>query len=72
MTLIESAIDTFRQAAELNLSDPHRQGSLLDFDDYGQVVMTGDMHGHRRNFEKVVRYCQLESTPLRHVILRTS
>jgi hypothetical protein len=69
MTLLESAIDTFRQAAELNLSDPYRKGSLLDFDDYGQVVMTGDMHGHRRNFEKIVRYCQLESTPLRHVML---
>jgi hypothetical protein len=69
MNLVQFAIDTFRKAAELNLEDPVRQGSLLCFSNYGQVVMTGDMHGHRRNFEKLVKYCQLESTPVRHVIL---
>ncbi len=69
MSLLQYAIDTFRQAAELNLEDPVREGSLLNFADYGQVVMTGDMHGHRRNFEKLVKYCRLEETPIRHVIL---
>ncbi|MEP0843557.1 MAG: hypothetical protein HRF43_12715, partial [Phycisphaerae bacterium] len=69
MTLITTAIDTFRRAAELNLTDPVREGSLLCFANYGQVVMTGDMHGHRRNFEKLVKYCALETTPIRHVIL---
>ncbi len=69
MTLIESAIDVLQRATELNLEDPIRKGSLLCFPDYGQVVMTGDLHGHRRNFEKLVKYCQLESTPNRHVLL---
>jgi hypothetical protein len=31
--------------------------------------MTGDLHGNRRNFEKLVRYCQLEQTPVRHILL---
>ncbi|NLX24131.1 MAG: hypothetical protein GXY55_20970 [Phycisphaerae bacterium] len=69
MTLIVSAIDTLRQATDLNLEDPVREGSMLCFGDYGQVVMTGDMHGHRHNFEKLVRYCRLETTPIRHVML---
>lgn len=68
-TPLDDAIETLRRATELNLEDPLRQGSLLCFANYGQVVMTGDMHGHRRNFEKLVRYCQLESVPIRHVIL---
>ena len=69
MTLIATAIDTFKRAADLNRDDPLREGSLLCFANYGQVVMTGDMHGHRKNFEKLVRYAQLETTPIRHVIL---
>lgn len=69
MSIVQSAIDTLKKAAELNLSDPIREGSLLQFPNYGQVVMTGDMHGHRRNFQKLVKYCRLESTPIRHVIL---
>lgn len=62
-------IDLFDEAAELNRQDPCRNGSLIELPDYGQVVMTGDMHGHRRNFEKLVKYCELERTPIRHVLL---
>ncbi|HPZ99621.1 MAG TPA: hypothetical protein PLT93_15920 [Phycisphaerae bacterium] len=69
MSLADSAIETLQQATELNYEDPLRDGSLLRFANYGQVVMTGDLHGNRRNFEKLVRYCRLESTPVRHVLL---
>ena len=69
MTLIQSAIDTLNRATEQNLEDPVREGSLLRFPDYVQVVMTGDLHGHRRNFEKLVWFCHLETTPTRHVLL---
>jgi len=63
------AIDLFREAAELNRQDPLRRGSLLELPDYGQVVMTGDMHGHRQNFQKLVKFARLEQTPIRHVLL---
>lgn len=69
MTTVSAAIDTFRRATDLNLDDPIRSGSLLCPPDYTQIVMTGDMHGHRRNFEKLIKYCQLECTPTRHVLL---
>lgn len=62
-------IDLFHEAADLNRRDPLRHGSLLELPNYGQVIMTGDLHGHRRNFEKLVSYCQLEKTPIRHVLL---
>jgi hypothetical protein len=69
MTVVDSAIETLRAATALNLEDPLRDGSLLRFANYGQVVLTGDLHGNRRNFEKLVRYCRLESTPVRHILL---
>ena len=69
MSAADAAIETLKQATEFNLEDPLRDGSLLRFANYGQVVMTGDLHGHRRNFDKLVRYCRLEQTPIRHILL---
>jgi len=64
------AVETFREAAELNLDDPIRKGSQLIFPDYGQLVVTGDLHGHRRNFEKLVRYSGLRTAAARFVVLQ--
>ena len=69
MTEPSAASEVFLEAARLNREDPLLSGSLLVFPDYGQLVMTGDLHGHRRNFEKLQRYCDLEQFAARHVIL---
>lgn len=61
--------NTYRQAARLVREDPLLRGSTLILPDYGQVVVTGDLHGHRRNFERIRNYCDLEHAPVRHVIL---
>ncbi|MBK9119634.1 MAG: hypothetical protein IPM18_08545 [Phycisphaerales bacterium] len=58
-----------REAAQLNRDDPNRSGSLLNFGRAGQVVMTGDLHGHLRNFEKLQRFCALERSPGRYVVM---
>ena len=63
------AAQIFLEAARLNREDPLLRGSLLVFPNYGQVVMTGDIHGHRRNFEKLMRYGDLRHFGARHVIL---
>ena len=65
-----SAVETFREAARLNLEDPFREGSLIRFPAYGQLVVTGDLHGNRRNFAKLVTYCALGSSPGRFVLLQ--
>ena len=49
--------------------DPIRKVGLLEYGSAGQVVMTGDLHGNLRNFEKLQRYCALERSPGRSVIL---
>lgn len=63
------AADILNRAAQLNTDDELLEGSLLVFPNYGQLVMTGDLHGHRRNFEKLKRYCDLERFRPRHVVL---
>ena len=64
-----TAAQTLREAAELNREDPNRHGSLLTFGSAGQLVMTGDMHGHLGNFDKLQQFCALERSPGRVVIL---
>lgn len=64
------AVAIFRKAAAENLVDPLRRASMLHFPAFGQVVITGDMHGHRANFEKLKRYAFLERAAVRHVILQ--
>ena len=65
----ETACGLLREAADLIREDPIRKGGLLEFGSAGQVVMTGDLHGNLRNFEKLQRYCALERSPGRSVIL---
>ncbi len=65
----QSACQTLREAAQLNREDSNRTGSLLNFGAAGQLVMTGDLHGNLRNFEKLQRFCALERSPGRSVML---
>lgn len=65
----DAAIRHLHEAAQLNREDPLRQGSLLSFGSAGQLVMTGDMHGNLRNFDKLQRFCRLDQSPGRMVVL---
>ncbi len=64
-----AACRALHEAAALIREDPIRKGSLLEFGGAGQLVMTGDMHGNLRNFEKLQRFCALQRSPGRSVIL---
>lgn len=63
------ATEVFQEATQLNREDSLLDGCLLRFPDYGQLVMTGDLHGHRRNFDKLQHFCDLRLAGARHVVL---
>lgn len=65
----EKAIEAFDHAAEHNLRESFRDGSVVRLPGYGQAVMTGDLHGHKKNFEKLEKYAMLDRVSARHVIL---
>ena len=70
MTDALRAAEVLEEAAQLNRDDGLLNGGcLLQFPDYGQLVMTGDLHGHRRNFERLQHYCDLAHAGARHVVL---
>lgn len=66
---IDKALDLMARVAEINANDPLRKGNLIVLPHFGQVVMTGDMHGFRANFEKLKVFADLDRCPDRHVVL---
>ena len=65
----KTACAALHEAAKLLREDPNRHGSMLEFGSAGQLVVTGDLHGNLRNFDKLQRFCALERSPGRSVIL---
>ena len=65
----QAIIELYRRSRQTNLAHPLRKGQLLEFTAPGEVVMTGDLHGHERNFDKIVRFADLANNPRCHLIL---
>ncbi len=65
----QTVIDILNRSASLNRDDPYRKGHILLLPDYGQVVMTGDLHGCRHNFRKLQWFSDLQHSIHRHIII---
>lgn len=66
----QTVIDLLKQGTEANGSDKFRRGNLISLPAGGDVIATGDLHGHHRNFERIVAFADLAGHPDRHVILQ--
>jgi predicted phosphodiesterase len=66
----QQAIQLFRKAGELNNSCLFRKGNVIHLPEHGKVIVTGDLHGHRRNFERILRYADLEHHPETFLVLQ--
>jgi hypothetical protein len=69
---IERIIGFFGQATEANLATPGRAGNLVELTPElaDEVMITGDLHGHRRNFNLIKRTAALAENPRRHLVLQ--
>jgi hypothetical protein len=63
-------IDLLLTGIKANETDKCRQHNLVLLPENGDVVVSGDIHGHRRNFERVVSYANLEKNPDRHLVFQ--
>ena len=53
-----------------NQADRFRRANLVCLPGAGSLVVGGDIHGHRRNFERLVTFADLANHPDRHVVLQ--
>jgi hypothetical protein len=69
---IEGVISTFRRATQANEDTPSREGNVivLTEEHADDVLITADLHGHRKNFNSIKKLADLERRPRRHLILQ--
>ncbi|MCC7147108.1 MAG: hypothetical protein IT443_11740, partial [Phycisphaeraceae bacterium] len=62
-------IDLFDRAAQANLDCPLRHGSTVSLPAHAFLLMTGDLHDHGLNFQRLLKLASLHQSPHRHLIL---
>ncbi len=69
---VEGVVSTYRRAMEVCLATPGREGTTVALTpELGQdVILTGDLHGHRNNFSRICQVAALEQNPRRHLVLQ--
>jgi hypothetical protein len=62
-------LETLQAAAEENKLSSLRKGQVVQLPAAGEVWMTGDIHDHRSNFNKLIKAADLGNHPDRHLVL---
>ncbi len=65
----DAVLETLECATEENKVDSQRSGQVIYLPAEGEIWITGDIHDHRRNFEKFIAAADLENNPQRHIVL---
>lgn len=65
----DHVVETFEAAKEENTLAHLRSGQVVTLPQTGEVWMTGDIHDHRLNFNKLVTAADLGNHPRRHLVL---
>ena len=63
-------IDWLKSGKDANYADDFRDGNLIKLPLAGSIVIGGDIHGHWRNFERILNYADLKNNPDRHLVLQ--
>jgi len=64
------AAEIFLGAARLNRQSSRREGNVLRFGEGEHLIVAGDIHGHRQNLNRIIRYAQLTGHPKRMLVLQ--
>jgi predicted phosphodiesterase len=66
----QTIIDLLNKGIEAVNADKFRRGNLIHLPAEGSLIITGDIHGHRRNFERIVAFADLANNSDRHIVLQ--
>ena len=69
---IERVVETFRAAANANRNTCSRAGNIVEISpaEADDVLISADLHGCRRNFDKLLSIAELDAHPRRQLIMQ--
>lgn len=70
LTDADNVVEMLGTATEENQISRYREGQVINLPAEGDLFIAGDIHDHRRNFDKLVRGADLANHPSRHLILQ--
>ncbi|MFH1615237.1 MAG: metallophosphoesterase [Planctomycetota bacterium] len=62
--------ELLQKGLHANNRDAFRRGNVVHLPGEGRLIATGDIHGHRRNFERIVSYAALARNKDCHLIIQ--
>lgn len=66
----EQTLELLKAGANAHQQDKFRAGNLVTIPAGKDVIVTGDLHGNRRNFERIVNFADLDNNPDTHLVLQ--
>lgn len=64
-------LEIFKRGTQANENDKYRKGNTIFLPAGARVIATGDLHGNRRNFQRIVKYADLDNTSIdTHLVLQ--
>lgn len=66
----QTIIELLNKGTQANSTDKFRRGNLIQLPAQGELIITGDLHGHCRNFERAVAFADLAAHPDRHIVFQ--
>jgi hypothetical protein len=66
----QTIIELLKKGSEANTKDGFRKGNLICLPADASLIVSGDIHGHRRNFERLMTFAELPNNPNRHIVLQ--
>lgn len=66
----QTIIDLLGEGVKANRADTYRNGNLIELPSEGRLIVTGDIHGHQRNLERIFSFADLANNPGTHLILQ--
>jgi hypothetical protein len=65
-----AVVDLFDRTAQANLNSPLRHGALIRLPPRGRLLMSGDLHDHSLNLQRLVKLAALDADPANHLVLQ--